>query len=298
MWLDRHRHRDHEPDEMRADLVGICLCVEPGAGRATSPSPTAPRRRTTCSARTTWPPGKCRSIGGPIRCSSPLLEDPAILKIGQNLKYDAKVSRATASASRPSTTRCSCPTRCTRACTATAWTRLRNATFPTVHPDQGPDRVGQGQVTFDRVPIEAAVKLRRRGCRHHTAPLADGSSRSCTAPRHHGLRDAGTPARRRADATDGNGRREGRPDTLSRMSGAFAQKMARLEDEIHELAGERFNVGSPKQLGEILFDKMNLPGGQEGQDRRLRPPAPTCSRTSRPNTTSPAASSTGGRSPS
>jgi DNA polymerase-1 len=49
------------------------------------------------------------------------------------------------------------------------------------------------------------------------------------------------------------------------MSGAFAQTMARLEEEIHELAGERFNVGSPKQLGEILFDKMNLPGGQKGK---------------------------------
>jgi DNA polymerase I len=45
-------------------------------------------------------------------------------------------------------------------------------------------------------------------------------------------------------------------DTLSRMSNAFAQKMAGLEAEIHELAGEKFNVGSPKQLGEILFDKM------------------------------------------
>ena len=47
-------------------------------------------------------------------------------------------------------------------------------------------------------------------------------------------------------------------DTLSRMSNAFAQKMAGLEDEIQELAGRKFNVGSPKQLGEILFDELNL----------------------------------------
>ncbi|MGE0524095.1 MAG: DNA polymerase I [Variibacter sp.] len=47
---------------------------------------------------------------------------------------------------------------------------------------------------------------------------------------------------------------------LSRLSGDFAQTMARLEDEIAELAGERFNLGSPKQLGDILFGKMNLPG--------------------------------------
>ena len=48
--------------------------------------------------------------------------------------------------------------------------------------------------------------------------------------------------------------------TLSRLSGDFAQLMARLEDEICELAGERFNLGSPKQLGDILYGKMGLPG--------------------------------------
>ncbi|ODS01736.1 DNA polymerase I [Methyloceanibacter superfactus] len=50
--------------------------------------------------------------------------------------------------------------------------------------------------------------------------------------------------------------------TLASLSGAFAQTIARLEDEIRELAGEDFNVGSPKQLGEILFDKMSLAGGR------------------------------------
>ncbi|MBU2486528.1 MAG: DNA polymerase I, partial [Alphaproteobacteria bacterium] len=48
---------------------------------------------------------------------------------------------------------------------------------------------------------------------------------------------------------------------LSRLSGELAQGAASLEAEIQELAGENFNVGSPKQLGEILFDKMSLPGG-------------------------------------
>jgi DNA polymerase-1 len=54
-------------------------------------------------------------------------------------------------------------------------------------------------------------------------------------------------------------------DTLSRMSNAFAQSMAGLEDEIQKLAGRPFNVGSPKQLGEILFDEMSLPGGVKGK---------------------------------
>jgi DNA polymerase I len=48
---------------------------------------------------------------------------------------------------------------------------------------------------------------------------------------------------------------------LSRLSGEFAQSIARLENEISELAGEGFNPGSAKQLGDILFGKMKLPGG-------------------------------------
>ena len=50
---------------------------------------------------------------------------------------------------------------------------------------------------------------------------------------------------------------------LSRLSGEFAQAMARLEGEIHAAAGERFNLGSPKQLGDILFGKMGLPGAKK-----------------------------------
>ena len=54
-------------------------------------------------------------------------------------------------------------------------------------------------------------------------------------------------------------------DHLSRMSNNFAQKMAGLEDEIYELAGGKFNVASPKQLGEILFDQMAIEGGKKGK---------------------------------
>ncbi|HEY2212429.1 MAG TPA: DNA polymerase I [Bradyrhizobium sp.] len=50
---------------------------------------------------------------------------------------------------------------------------------------------------------------------------------------------------------------------LSRLSGDFAQTAARVESEIQEIAGEPINVGSPKQLGDIIFGKMGLPGGSK-----------------------------------
>ncbi|MEC8108845.1 MAG: DNA polymerase I [Pseudomonadota bacterium] len=52
---------------------------------------------------------------------------------------------------------------------------------------------------------------------------------------------------------------------LARMSNDFASRMANYQSEIHTLAGEEFNIASPKQLGEILFDKMGLPGGKKAK---------------------------------
>ncbi|KAB0682911.1 DNA polymerase I [Aureimonas leprariae] len=50
---------------------------------------------------------------------------------------------------------------------------------------------------------------------------------------------------------------------LSRLSGRFAQRTAELEAEISKIAGESFNPGSPKQLGDVLFGKLGLPGGKK-----------------------------------
>ncbi|MDM8012241.1 MAG: DNA polymerase I [Parasphingorhabdus sp.] len=54
-------------------------------------------------------------------------------------------------------------------------------------------------------------------------------------------------------------------EELSRLSATFAEEMAKLELQIHELAGESFSIGSPKQLGEILFGKLGLKGGKKGK---------------------------------
>ena len=52
-------------------------------------------------------------------------------------------------------------------------------------------------------------------------------------------------------------------DVLAHLSAEFGGKMADLEQEIYGLAGEEFNINSPKQLGHILFEKLRLPYGRK-----------------------------------
>ncbi|MFM7377154.1 MAG: DNA polymerase I [Erythrobacter sp.] len=52
---------------------------------------------------------------------------------------------------------------------------------------------------------------------------------------------------------------------LAKLSEEFSHEIARLEGEIHQVAGQEFTVGSPKQLGEILFDKLGYKGGKKGK---------------------------------
>jgi len=53
------------------------------------------------------------------------------------------------------------------------------------------------------------------------------------------------------------------PARLKSLSSEFGMKMAELEEKAHALAGRPFNVGSPRQIGDILFGEMNLPGGKK-----------------------------------
>jgi DNA polymerase I len=54
-------------------------------------------------------------------------------------------------------------------------------------------------------------------------------------------------------------------EALAGLSSAFAEEITRLEGEVHMLADQPFTIGSPKQLGEVLFDKLGFKGGKKGK---------------------------------
>jgi DNA polymerase-1 len=121
---------------------------------------------------------------------------------------------------------------------------------------------GKGRLTFDQVAIEKAAE--------YSAEYADVIERlwRVLKPRLVAERMTAVYETLERPLVSVLARMERRGisidrQVLSRLSGDFAQTAARVEAEIQELAGEPINVGSPKQLGDILFGKMKLPGGSK-----------------------------------
>ncbi len=192
-----------------------------------------------------------------------LLEDPSILVIGQNLKYDYLILRryGITIASFDDTMLLSYVIDGGRGShgmdgLSDRWLGHQPITFKEIAG------TGKKQLTFDRIDLETATK--------YAAEDADITLRlwQVLKPRliadglasvYERLERPLLPVLARMEARGISVDRQ----ILSRLSGEFAQKAAAIEDEIYELAGQTFNVGSPKQLGEILFDRMNLPGGKK-----------------------------------
>ena len=120
---------------------------------------------------------------------------------------------------------------------------------------------GRGRLAFPQVPIERATA--------YAAEHADVALRLWHVLRPR-LRFNGALAlyeqveRRLLPVLLRHGarRHQGGCRDLRRMSADFEQRMGVIETEIHRLAGRAFNVGSAKQLGEVLFDEMKLGGGK------------------------------------
>ena len=249
-------------DDMIAELVGICLCVEVGEA---------------CYIPLNHKVGDDDLFGGnklaknqislddALDLLKPILEDPAIIKVGQNIKYDMKIlSRYNINIGPVDDTMLlsySLHGGAHNHGMDSLSNRYLNHTPISIKSILGS---GKSAITFDQVPISEAI--------NYAAEDADITLRlwKFFKPQLHknnvtkvyeSLERPLVPVL--ADM-ERNGIKVDR-DTLSRMSNSFAQKMAGLEAEIFQLAGRNFNVGSPKQLGEVLFDELEIPGGKRGK---------------------------------
>ena len=123
---------------------------------------------------------------------------------------------------------------------------------------------GKKQITFDQVPLEAA--------RDYAAEDADLTGRLHRILKPRLVADSMVTVYETIErplipvlmAMEQAGIKVDRAE-LERLSADFAERIAGFEAEIHKLAGHEFTIGSPKQLGEVLFDEMGLKGGKKGK---------------------------------
>jgi DNA polymerase-1 len=257
-------------DPMLAELVGVSLAVQDNAASPGSPSiraaylPLAHKS----GADDLFGDG-IKLVEGQVPMAEALallkelLEDPSVLKVAQNLKYDYLVMKR-------------------HGITMAGFddTMLISYVLEAGQGNHGMDALserwlghtpiaykdvagsGKSAVTFDRVDIEKATT--------YAAEDADVTLRLWLVLKPRLVADGLTRVYERLERplVPVLAHMEERGITidrqiLSRLSGELAQKAAAFEDEVYELAGERFNIGSPKQLGDILFGKMGLPGGSK-----------------------------------
>jgi DNA polymerase-1 len=249
-------------DEMRAELVGISLCVH--AGRAAYIPLGHKVGGDDLFGGNDLAAGQL-PINDVLAALKPVLTDPSVMKIGQNMKYDWKIFARHGIEIAPFDDTMLMSYAMQAGLNGHGMDALSEK-YLGHNPIPIKDLIGSGksQITFDRVEVGTAVK--------YAAEDADVTLRlwAMFKPQLHRaqvtrvyetLERPLVPVLARMEMTGIEVNR----DTLSRMSNAFAQKMAQLEDEIQTAAGQPFNVGSPKQLGEILFDKLGLPGGEKGK---------------------------------
>ena len=244
-------------DCIRASLVGISLAIAPG--------------------RACYIPIDHRGDGllaeAPAQLSReivlaklrPLLEDPATLKIGHNFKHDLILLRRNGIDAAPY----DC-------------TMLLSYDLDAGKHQHGLDDLasrhlghaaialkavcgtGKSLIPFDKVGIDKATE--------YATEKADIALRLWRKLKPRLAREAATRVYELVDrpliAAVAEMERAGIKvdrEELARLSAGFAQEIARLEGEVFALSGAPFTIGSPKQLGEVLFDKLGLPGGRKGK---------------------------------
>jgi DNA polymerase-1 len=276
---------------MRAELCGVSLATAPGRacyipvghiapGSGANGAGAAPADADLFAAPAAAPAEAClplptqlspAAVLGPLKA---LIEDPAVLKIGHNLKYDLTVlARAVEHhlpESSPLVPAALDDTMLLSYVLDAGRTRHNLDDLAYLHTGHSmvkfTDVVGAGKkaVSFAEVELEAATG--------YAAEDADYTLRL-----HRALKPRLAPERVASVyetierplipvimAMEREGIKVDRA-RLAALSKDFARRMADLEEAAHKAAGEVFNLGSPKQLGEILYDKLGIAGGKKGK---------------------------------
>ncbi|MCE4226030.1 DNA polymerase I [Methylobacterium sp. C25] len=265
-------------DAQRAGLVGVSLCV--GVGRAAY-IPLAHVATVgggdlfgdKAASDVTEPVAGQIPLKEAIAALKPLLEDPGTLKIGQNIKYDLSVLARYGITVAPIDD-----------------TMLISYVLDAGKGGHGMDELskrhlghtpitfaevtgtGRNKITFERVPLDKATA--------YAAEDADVTFRlwRMMKPRLAAERRVTVyetlerPLVSVLARMEAEGIRIDR-NLLSRLSGDFSQTLVRLEEEIQADAGEKIQVSSPKQIGDILFGKMGLPGAKKTPSGQWATPA-------------------------
>ncbi len=259
-------------DAMQADLVGVSLSVEAGRACYVPLGHKAPAAQGALDLG-----GEGEAVPGAgeapeqiplkkaLKLLKPMLEDPAVLKIGQNIKYDMQVLARHGLAIAPVDD-----------------TMLLSYVLDGGLHGHGMDELardflghetikyadvigtGKAKVTFDQVPVEKALDYAAEDAE------VTGRLHGLFKPRlaaEHMVTVYETLERPLIHILQGMERLGIRVDgrELKRLSDDFGARLADLETEIHSLVGHEFNIGSPKQLGDVLFDELGLPGGKKGK---------------------------------
>ncbi|HXS05811.1 MAG TPA: DNA polymerase I [Rhizomicrobium sp.] len=246
-------------DPMQAGLCGVSLAVAPGEACYI---PCGHRRGDGLALEGPGEIVQMREADVLARLR-PLLENPTVLKVGQNLKYDALIFLQRGIRLDPIDD-----------------TMLISYVLEGGLHGHGMDELselhlshtpiafsevagkGKDKITFDCVPVAEATKYSAEDAdvtlRLHMLlkpKLGEMGKRTVYETLERPLTMVLADMERAGVAID--------PEMLRRLSNDFGKTQSGLETQIHKLAGENFNIGSPKQLGDILFGRMKLEGGRK-----------------------------------
>ncbi|SVA90680.1 uncharacterized protein METZ01_LOCUS143534, partial [marine metagenome] len=250
-------------DAMAADLVGVSLSVRQGQACYIPLGHTGPMPAGELDLEGATDVPDQIPLDQALDLLRPLFEDPSVLKVGQNLKYDMSVLRRYGVELMPID-----DTMLLSYVTEGGMHGHGMDELSKLHLDIQPIPFkevagsGKSRITFDRVPLDKATEYAAEDADltlrlyHYLKPRLLVERKHAVyetlerplVPVLVGMEQAGILVDRAE---------------LARLSADFAARIGTLEGEIQDLAGAAFNVNSPKQLGEILFDKMGIPGGKK-----------------------------------